>query len=67
MASRFAGELKLDRAGRIALAKQAVDLAEEVRRVDANNPLIYATFAGHALISGDIEGASSQAARRTRI
>ena len=63
----IAGDLKLDRAGRIALAKQAVDLAEEVRRVDPNNPLIYATLAGHALISGDIEGAVRAGKRRVEL
>ena len=63
----FAGELKLDRAGRIALAKQGADLAEEVRRVDPNNPLVYATLAGHALICGDVEGAMRAGKRRVEL
>ena len=66
-AYNFAGELKLDRAGRVVLAKQGADLAEEVRRVDPNNPLIYAALASHAYISDDIEGAERAARRRVEL
>lgn len=63
----YGDELKLDRAGSIALSKQGADLAEEVRRVDPNNASAYSSLASYALISGDLEGAVRTATRRLEL
>ena len=62
-AGNFADALNLDTQGRIAMAKRAADMAEEVRRMDPNEPHVYPAIIIHAQLSGDLL-ASVQAARR---
>ena len=45
------------------MAKRGADLAEEVRRIDPNEPHVYPAIIIHAQLSGDLL-ASVQAARR---
>ena len=63
----FAESLKLDREGRIALAKHANDMAAEVKRVDPNNPDVYLPIARYAHLRGDLEGAVQAEKRRVEL
>ena len=62
-AINFARQLKLDRPARIALAKQATDLAQEVLRADPTSGEVYLCIGIFANLTGDLEGAV-QAGRR---
>ena len=62
-ASQYDSELNLDRAARIALAKQAADLAREVNAIDPKIPVVYTAIAIHAGLTGDQQG-NVQAERR---
>jgi len=59
----FGAELKLDQAGRTALATQGAELAQAVKQADPNNPDVYLPIGLFATFSGDLEG-SVQAMRR---
>ncbi len=61
--ANFGAELKVDRAGRTALAKQGAELAQAVKQADPSNPDVYLPIALFATFSGDLEG-SVQATRR---
>ena len=62
-ALNWGAELKLDQAGRTALATQGAELAQAVKQADPNNPDVYLPIALFATFSGDLEG-SVQATRR---
>jgi len=66
-AANFARELKLDQTARIALAKQAADLAEKAKRVEPNHPKVYQVIAISARISGDLSGSLLAAKRRVEL
>ena len=60
-------ELKLDQAGRVALAKQAADLAEKVKWLDPNDPRVHGVLGTFARLSGDVAGAVLAAKRRVEL
>ena len=62
-AINFRGELKLDRAGQIALSKQGANLAESVRKTEPNNPTATGAISIHATTVGDLGGAIVAAKR----
>ena len=62
-ATNFDHELKLDARGQIALAKQAADLAQDVREVDPQEPMVYGPIAAYATLTRDLR-AALQANRR---
>ena len=63
----YAAELKLDRAGRTALATQGAELAQEVKRADPNDPDVYLPIALFATFSGDLEGCVQATQRRVEL
>ena len=63
----YATELKLDRVGRIALAKQGADLAEKAKQAEPNNPKVYQVQASFAMGSGDLGSALLAAKRRVEL
>ena len=56
-AYNFASVLKLDRVGKIALAKQGADLAEKAKQTEPNDPAVYRAIATFASLGGDLNGA----------
>ena len=66
-AGNFASELKLDRAARIALAKQGADLAQEVKRADPTSGDAYFCIAIFASLTGDQMGAVQASKRRVEL
>jgi len=62
-AANFERQLKLDRPARVALAKQATDLAQEVLRADPTSGEAYLCIGIFASLTGDLESAV-QAGRR---
>ena len=59
----FASDLKLDRSGRVALAKQAGEMLQSVKRIEPNNPKIHFALSTVASVTGDVTGAVLAARR----
>ena len=66
-ALNFGAELKLDQAGRAALARHGAELAQEVKRADPNNPDVYLPIAIYATFSGDLEGCVQATRQRVEL
>ena len=66
-ASNFSSPLKLDKAGQIALAKKASDLAQEVKVIDPNNPDIYLPILVYARETNDFDAAIQAGKRRIEL
>jgi TolB-like protein len=66
-AANFPSLLKLDAAGRIALAKKAFDLAQEVKAKEPNDPEIYLPIQLYFREIGDYDAAIQAAQRRIEL
>ena len=66
-ASNHGSELKLNKAGQVALAKQAADLAKKVKQLDPNDPRAHGVLGTFARLSGALGGALRAAKRRVEL